>query len=73
MKTGGIIIGLIGLILFIGHFVLARFFPEQFGYFSHQVRAVDGLIAMVFGGVIYFIGARRAKRRKERNPRSKSA
>lgn len=70
MKIGGIIIGLLGAILFGGHFILSEFYPEQYGYFSHQVRAVDGVVVLVFGAAIHFIGMWRTNRKK-RSVRSK--
>lgn len=72
VKIGGIIIGILGAILFVAHFVMAEFYPEQHGYFSHQIRAVDGAIVMAFGAAIYLIGIWRGKRSKSFDKRSKS-
>lgn len=71
VKIGGIIIGLLGAILFAAHFVLAEFYPEQNGYFSHQIRAVDGAIVAAFGMAVYFIGFWRVKRKSRPDVRSK--
>lgn len=72
MKIGGIIIGLLGAILFAVHFILAEFYPEQHGYFSHQVRAADAVIVVVFGGVIYCVGVWRGSRREKKIASRKS-
>lgn len=62
------IIGLLGAFLFAAHFIMSDHYPEQYGYFSHQVRAVDGLIVVVFGVVIYLIGVWRGIRKKKNLP-----
>lgn len=64
MKTGGIIIGIIGATLFVWHLIKVGFNPDYVGYASHQVMALNAVILIVFGTVIYFIGGRRLKHKR---------
>lgn len=61
MKTGGIIIGIIGATLFIWHLVKVVSNPIYEGYASHQVMSIDAVILIIFGTVLYFMGKRRTK------------
>ena len=64
MKTGGIIIGIIGATLFIWHLVKVVSNPDYEGYASHQVMALNAVILMIFGTVIYFMGRWRLKHKR---------
>ena len=64
MKTGGILIGVIGLALFAWHLFRVSSNPDYVGYASHRVMAVNSLIVLVFGVTIYFIGRWREKRKR---------
>lgn len=61
MKTGGIIIGIIGVALFIWHVIRVMSNPDYVGYASHQVMSIDAVILIIFGTVLYFMGKRRTK------------
>ncbi len=64
MKTGGMVISVVGIALFIWHLIRVRYYPDYVGYASHQVMSVDGLIVFVFGLALYFIGRWREKRKR---------
>lgn len=63
MKIGGIIIGIAGVVLFFWHLYLGGMDADfNFGYASHHVRSVDGVILVVVGVVFYIWGRHRYKR-----------
>lgn len=64
MKTGGIVLSVIGAALFAWHLIRVRFNPDYIGYASHQVMAVNSLVVLAFGVAIYLIGRRREKRKR---------
>ena len=64
MKTGGIMIGIIGATLFIWHLVKVVSNPDYEGYASHQVMAVNAVVLIIFGTVLYFMGKRRTKHKR---------
>ncbi len=63
MKTGGIVISVIGLALFAWHLIRVSSNPNYIGYASHQVMSINGLIVLVFGVTLYFMGRWRKKRK----------
>ncbi len=63
MKTWGIGISVIGIALFLWHLIRVSSNPDYVGYASHQVMSVDGVIVLVFGVSLYFIGRWRNKRK----------
>lgn len=65
MKTGGILIAILGAALFAWHLVRVQINPDYEGYASHQVMAMNSLIVFVFGITLCFIG-RWQKNRKEK-------
>ena len=56
MKTGGIVISIIGIALFAWHLIRVSSNPHYIGYASHQVMSVNGVLVLVFGVTLYFIG-----------------
>lgn len=70
MKTGGIVIMIAGITLFVWHFFRGEWDPAyRIGYASHQVMSVDSFILLIVGAVFYFWGRRRHQRRNaEREP-----
>ena len=64
MKTGGLIIGIIGATLFVWHLIKVGVNPDYEGYASHQVMALNAVILIIFGTVIYFMGRRRLKHKR---------
>ena len=72
MKIGGIVIGIIGVMLFFWHLFRGEFDPNyHFGYASHQVMSVDSLILIAAGTVFYFWGKRRHIRRARERDQDK--
>ena len=69
MKTGGIVISVIGITLFAWHLIRVSSNPEYIGYASHQVMSVNGVLVFIFGVALYFIGRWRKARRKGPNGR----
>ncbi len=63
MKTGGIVISVIGITLFAWHLIRVSSNPNYAGYASHQVMSVNGVIVFVFGVSLYFLGRWREKRK----------
>jgi hypothetical protein len=63
MKTGGIVISVIGIALFTWHLIRVSSNPNYVGYASHQVMSVNGVIVFVFGVCLYFMGRWRDKRK----------
>ena len=63
MKTGGIVISVIGIALFAWHLIRVSSNPDYVGYASHQVMSVNGVIVVAFGVTLYFMGRLRKKRR----------
>ncbi len=63
MKTGGIVISVIGIALFAWHLIRVSSNPDYIGYASHQVMSVNGVIVLVFGVTLYFIGRWRKTRK----------
>ena len=61
MKTGGIVVGIIGVSLFLWHLVRSN--PNYEGYASHQVMSIDAVILIIVGTFLYIIGKRRLKRK----------
>ena len=72
MKTGGIIIGIIGATLFIWHLAKVASNPDYEGYASHQVMASNAVILLVFGTALYFMGKRRTKHKRRAAVRDES-
>lgn len=64
MKTGGIVISIIGVTLVVWHLIQVGFDPDYEGYASHQVMALNAVILIIFGTVIYFMGRRRFRDRR---------
>ena len=65
MKTGGIVIIIAGITLFVWHLFRGEWDPAyRFGYASHQVMSVDSFILVIVGTVFYFWGRRRYQRGK---------
>lgn len=64
MKIGGIVIIIIGATLFIWHLIKVGFNPDYVGYASHQVMALNAVLLIIFGTVIYFMGRWRVKHKK---------
>ncbi len=64
MKTGGIVISAIGIALFAWHLIRVSSNPDYIGYASHQVMSVNGVLVLVFGVTLYFIGRWRNKRKR---------
>lgn len=56
MKTGGIVLSVIGIALFTWHLIRVSSNPNYVGYASHQVMSVNGVIVFVFGVCLYFMG-----------------
>lgn len=63
MKTGGIVISVIGIALFAWHLIRVSSNPDYIGYASHQVMSVNGVIVLVFGVTLYFMGRWRKNRK----------
>lgn len=63
MKTGGIVISVIGIALFAWHVIRVSSNPDYIGYASHQVMSINGVLVLVFGVTLYFIGSWRNKRK----------
>ena len=63
MKSGGIVISVIGIALFAWHLIRVSSNPDYIGYASHQVMSVNGVLVLVFGVTLYFIGRWRKKRK----------
>ncbi len=63
MKTGGIVIGVIGIALFAWHLIKVSSNPDYVGYASHQVMSVNGVLVFIFGVALYFLGRWRKKRK----------
>lgn len=68
MRTGGIVIGIIGAVLFVWHVLRVTSQPDYEGYASHQVMSVNAAVLLIFGAVIYFMGTRRMKRMRRGGP-----
>lgn len=69
MRMGGIVIGIIGVTLFLWHLFRGETDADyHFGYASHQVMSVDSPILIVAGAVFYFWGRRRHIRRTAQEP-----
>jgi len=66
MKTGGLVIGVIGMALFAWHLIRVSSNPNYIGFASHQVMSVNGVLMLVFGAALYFVGRWRETRRKVR-------
>jgi glycopeptide antibiotics resistance protein len=64
MKTGGIFIGIIGATLFVWHLFKVMLNPDYEGYASHQVMALNAVILIIFGTVLYFMGKRSLKNKR---------
>jgi hypothetical protein len=62
MKIGGLILSILGSGLFVWHMVRVRMNPDYEGYASHQVMAMNAVILVIFGAVLYFVGRWREKR-----------
>ena len=58
MKTGGIVVGIIGVTLLIWHLVKVMSNPNYEGYASHQVMSVDAVILIIVGIGLYIFGKR---------------
>ena len=65
MKTGGIVISVIGIALFSWHLIRVSSDPDYIGYASHQVMSVNGVIVMVFGMVLDLMGTWRNERKEK--------
>lgn len=63
MKTGGIVISVIGIALFTWHLIRVSSNPNYVGSASHQVMSVNGVIVFIFGVSLYFMGRWRDKRK----------
>jgi len=63
MKIGGLVISVIGIALFAWHLIRVSSNPDYIGYASHQVMSINGVIVLVFGVSLYFMGRWRKKRR----------
>ncbi len=63
MKTGGIVISIIGVVLFAWHLIRVSSDPDYIGYASHQVMSVNGVLVFVFGLTLYFMGRWRKNRK----------
>lgn len=72
MKTGGVIIGIIGAALFVWHLFKVVSNPDYEGYASHQVMAMNAMILVVVGTGFYFWGRWRSNRYAKSAPRSSS-
>lgn len=64
MKTGGLIIGIIGATLFVWHLIKVGVNPDYEGYASHQVMALNAVILIIFGSALYFMGKRSLKNKR---------
>ena len=62
MKIGGLISSIIGIGLFTWHLIRVRMNPDYEGYASHKVMAMNAVILIIFGAVLYFIGRWKGKR-----------
>ncbi|MFZ1700972.1 MAG: hypothetical protein WBO10_04445 [Pyrinomonadaceae bacterium] len=67
MKTGGIVISVIGIALFAWHLIRVSSNPDYIGYASHQVMSVNGVIVLVFG-VTFILWADGGKNEMEDPP-----
>jgi hypothetical protein len=64
MKTGGIVIMIAGITLFVWHFFMGEWdSAHRFGYASHQVMSVDSFILVIVGAIFYLWGRRRHRGR----------
>ena len=69
MRIGGIVIGVIGILLFFWHLFRGEVDPDyHLGYASHQIMSVDSLILIGAGAVFYFWGRRRSSGRRSDQP-----
>ena len=67
MQAWGIVISVIGIGLFLWHLIRVQINPDYEGYASHQVMAMNGIVVLVFGIAIYFLGRWRKKRKHRSN------
>lgn len=63
MKTGGIVISIIGVALFAWHLIRLSSDPDYIGYASHRVMSVNGVFVLFFGMTLFFIGRWRETRK----------
>ena len=66
-QTWGIVISVIGMGLFLWHLIRVQINPDYERYVSHKVMAMNGIVLLVFGIAIYFLGGGRKKRKHQSN------